>query len=99
MTTLATASTVTVLDHIDNISIPGNVFVQPANEYWALVCLRDGMEFLYRQALRFEQVVKQRLNPTDNVRIFHMGNLPDFPQLPMTLLTCGFHWYAISACQ
>jgi hypothetical protein len=93
------ASLETVLDYINNITIAGRVFDEPANEFWALICLRDGMEFLYRQALRFDQAVKQRVNPIGNVRFFHMGNMPDFPQLPMTLLTCGFHWYAISACQ
>jgi hypothetical protein len=98
MTTPATG-TVTILDDIEKIAVPGRVFENPANEYWALVCLRDGMEFLYRQALRFDRVVKQRVNPASNVRFFHMGNLPDFPQLPITLLTCGFHWYSISACQ
>lgn len=98
MTTPA-ATTLTVLDHIDKINVLGSVFEEPANEYWALVCLREGMEFLYRQALRFDQTLKQRINPAGNVRFFNMGNLPDFPQLPMKLLTCAFHWYSVSACQ
>jgi hypothetical protein len=46
-------ATVTVLDHIDNITVAGNVFERPVNEYWALTCLRDGLEFLNRQAVRF----------------------------------------------
>jgi hypothetical protein len=99
MITTADPNGVTVLDHVDNIIVPGKVFAPPVNEYWALVCLRDGMEFLYRQALRLEQVVKQRLNPAGNLHVFHMGNLRDCPDVPITLLTCGFHWYAISACQ
>jgi hypothetical protein len=99
MTNHAAERMVTVLDHIDNIAVPGNVFAPAVNEYWALVCLKHGMEFLYRQALRFDQVMNQRFNPAGNSRLFHMGNLPDLPEMPMTLLTCGFHWYAISACQ
>ncbi len=38
---------VTVLDYVDNIEVPGDVFRKPSNEYWALVCLRQGLEFLY----------------------------------------------------
>jgi hypothetical protein len=57
------------------------------------------MEFLYHQALRCEQLAKQRLNPTGDVRVFHHGSLTDVPEVPMGLLTCAFYWYAISACQ
>ena len=92
-------STITVLDHIDNITVPGNPFAKPANEYWALVCLRHGMEFLYLQARHCDEVVKQQVNPTGNVRFVSSGNVPLAGQVPQTLLTCAFHWYAISACQ
>lgn len=94
-----TDTMVTILDHIDNITVPGNVFQEPVNEYWALICLRHGMEFLYDQAHRCDQAVQQQVNPDGNVRFFGGGNLPEFDQVPKTLLTCGFHWYAISACQ
>jgi len=94
-----TDTPVTILDHIDKITVPGNVFHEPANEYWALICLRDGMEFLYRQALRCDQAVKQQVNPDGKVRFQGGGNLPEFSPVPKTLLTCAFHWYAISACQ
>jgi len=94
-----TDTTVTILDHIDNITVPGNVFHEPVNEYWALICLQHGMEFLYHQAHRCDQTVKEQVNPDGNVRFFGGGNFPAFAQVPKTLLTCGFHWYAISACQ
>lgn len=94
-----TDTTITILDHIDKITVPGNVFEEPANEYWALICLRHGMEFLYHQALRCDQTVKQQLNPDGNVHVFRSGNFPEFARVPRTLLTCAFHWYAISACQ
>ncbi|MFQ5570051.1 MAG: hypothetical protein ACE5G0_10285 [Rhodothermales bacterium] len=97
--TTETDTTVTILDHIDNITVPGNVFHEPVNEYWALICLRYGMEFLYHQAHRCDQAVKEQVNPDGNVRFFGAGNSPAFNQVPKTLLTCGFHWYAISACQ
>jgi hypothetical protein len=90
---------VTVLDYIDNITVAGNVFEQPANEYWALICLRQGMEFLYSQAQRCDQVMKQQVNPQGNLKYVGMGNLPEMRAVPTSLLTCAFHWYAISACQ
>jgi hypothetical protein len=52
---LDSESVVSTLDHIDNITVPGDVFRRPANEYWALICLRDGMEFLYRQASKADR--------------------------------------------
>jgi hypothetical protein len=33
------------------------------------------------------------------VRFVGSGNFPAFRNLPQALLTCSFHWYAISACQ
>jgi len=97
--TTSNDATVTVLDHIENITVPGNVFEKPKNEYWALTCLRDGMESLYLKALRCDQVVQQRVNPTGNNIISCSGNSPKLAQVRLTLLTCAFHWYAISACQ
>jgi hypothetical protein len=89
----------TVLDHIDNIIVPGEVFREPHNEYYALICLRAGLEFLYHQAAHFDEVVKQQVNPCDVLQFMGSGNLPEFNQIPKTLLICAFHWYAISACQ
>jgi hypothetical protein len=89
----------TVLDYFDDIRVPGNVFKEPTNEYWALLCLRDGLELLYHQAARCDEIAKQQVNPQDKLNVMGFGNLPEFNQIPMTLLTCTFHWYAISACQ
>ncbi|MCC6679878.1 MAG: hypothetical protein IT445_03150 [Phycisphaeraceae bacterium] len=91
-------ATFTVLDHIDNIKVPGNVFEQPANEYWALICLRDGLEFLYRQAVRCDQAAKKAIGLQENSKFVGLGNVPELNRIPKTLLTCAFHWYAVSAC-
>jgi hypothetical protein len=69
------------------------------NEYSALLTLRAGLEFLYRQAIQCDQLVKQKVNPKGTMKYFGMGNLPELCQVPSPLLVCGFHWYAISACQ
>jgi len=89
----------TVLDYIDQIKVPGDVFKEPANEYWALVCLSEGLRFLARQVVQCETTVQKRLNSGGTIRVFSYGNLPEFRGLPMGLLTCVFQWYAISACQ
>lgn len=94
-----TESAITILDHIDSITVPGNVFAEPANEYWALAWLHQGMEFLYQQVRRCDEVTRQQVNPKEDMRIMCSGNFPGLPQLPQGLLTCAFHWYAISACQ
>jgi hypothetical protein len=94
-----TDAPLTVLDHIDNIVVPGDVFAEPVNEYWALVWLREGMEYLYHQVRRCDEVARQQVNPGGNVRFMGSGNFPAFQHLPQALLTCSFHWYAISACQ
>ena len=88
---------VTILDHIDNIMVPGRVFENPTNEYWALTFLRQGMEFLNRQAVQCDVTAKRQVNPTGQLNFFSTGNL--FPQIPLGLLTCSFHWYAMSAYQ
>ncbi len=90
-------ATTTILDHIEGISVPGDVFVKPANEYWALVWLNQGMEFLYHQASRCDQTVLKQIPPDSYFETF--GNSPFFDAVPKALLTASFHWYAMSAYQ
>ena len=90
---------VTILDYIDKMEVPGHPFQNPTNEYWALICLRDGMEHLYKQTLQVDEFVRSRLGIDANYRCFIMGNDPALNAIPKSLLTSYFHWYAISACQ
>lgn len=94
-----TEESVTVLDHIEGITVPGDVFAEPANEYWQLVCMRKGMEHLHRQAAHWDQQVRQQGNLGGNVKRMGLGNLPAFRGIPKPLVTCAFHWYAMSAYQ
>jgi len=89
----------TVLDHINGITVPGRPFDEPANEYWALLSLWEGMCFLHAQVERCEEAARAGFNPDGNLKVFAGGNLPQLQRLPMRLLTCSFQWYAISACQ
>lgn len=90
-------SELTILDYIDEISVPGDVFSKPANEYWALACLREGLRFLNRQVAKCEENVGHRYN--SQIKLVAFGSDPLFTGIPQTLLTCAFDWYAISACQ
>ncbi|MEW6715006.1 MAG: hypothetical protein AB1306_07960 [Nitrospirota bacterium] len=89
----------TILDHIDNISVPGDVFSKPSNEYWALICLREGLEFLYSQVVQIDKITQSILNPEGKKKYVSSGNGPGTVDIPKPLLTCSFHWYAVSACQ
>lgn len=53
----------TILDYIKDIRVPGDVFKNPSNEYWALICLKRGLDFLYRQVSQIDSVTQARLNP------------------------------------
>lgn len=88
-----------ILDHINDIRVPANVFTDPINEYWALICLKQGLDFLYRQVSQIDSITKEKLNPEGKLKYFGYGNIPGTEGIPQPLLTCAFHWYAISACQ
>lgn len=89
----------TTLDFVDKITVPGDPFAEPANEYWALVYLRHGLDYLDRFVCEQEEDVRSKVNPEGKLRVFMLGNPPDLASVPKALLTCAFHWYAISACQ
>jgi hypothetical protein len=105
-------SKTTTLDYTDNIVVPGEVFREPSNEYWALMCLWQGMEYLNDQVLKCEQVAKEAIEsgrekifsfqdmPIKVEGLMSFGRLPEPLQgAPTMLVTMAFHWYAISACQ
>lgn len=88
----------TILDHIDGIRVPGKVFKEPANEYWQLIRLWNGMEYLFTQASSCDYAVKQTINPEGkDIKFASMGL--SVGRVRQDLLTCAFDWYAISACQ
>ncbi len=89
----------TVLDYIDEIKVTGDVYREPANEYWALIYLRQGLDYLFHQMQRCEEAVRKKVNPDGKYKIALIGNAPGLEDVPKGLLTCLFHWYAVSACQ
>jgi len=87
----------TTLDYIDNIIVEGNPFAEPANEYYALLCLHAGLAFLYRQAEKCDQIALKKIDPKKQIFIF--GNSGLLPEPSVRLLACAFQWYSVSACQ
>ena len=89
----------TTLDYIDDINVPGDVFDSPSNEYWALICLKAGMELIANTSNSYDVEARSSLNPKGNVKIFLAGQAVRASKVRLDLLTCMYHWYAISACQ
>lgn len=89
----------TTLDYIDNIKVYSEVFIEPSNEYWELLCIKHGLEYLYQNTLKYEERARSIINPQNKYKVLSYGNDPALKEIPKDLLTCFFHWYAISACQ
>ena len=87
----------TTLDYIDKITVKGDPFAEPANEYYALLCLRAGLDLLYSQAVKCDKMASEQLDPSKRYTIY--GNSPLLTGIPYPLLTCFFHWYSVTACQ
>ena len=88
----------TILDHIDNIIVPGKPFDEQKNEYEAMVSLYHGLECLNYQAGEMEKIVESSLDVEPNVKQFRFGSMPGLSRVQYSMLTCMFHWYAVSAC-
>ncbi|MBX3427590.1 MAG: hypothetical protein KF688_18060 [Pirellulales bacterium] len=104
--------TTTTLEYTDKIVVPGDVFREPTNEYWALQCLWHGLEYLNSQVASCEKTAKESVEsgseeifsfaPDMKIKVeglFSFGRLPQAIRGATPLLTMAFHWYAISAVQ
>lgn len=83
-------------DHIDGFELSDELLQQFANEANALDTLITGLNFHFGQVSNVESVVRSRIEPGTGV--FVVGNDPLTDGLPMHLITCSFHWYAVSVC-
>ncbi len=87
----------TILDYIENIKVEGDPFKEPANEYYALLSLKTGLEYLYRFARQCDELCLNKIGSKQNCFLY--GNSPELKGIPKQLLSCVFHWYSISSCQ
>jgi hypothetical protein len=92
-----TTENITVIDYIDNTTVKGKPFDEPSNEYFALVCLKDGLNHLYDFAKQCDEMCLSQLNPKNTYFLY--GNNPEVKNIPYPMLTCAFQWYAVTACQ
>lgn len=87
------------LDYEDKIVIEGDCFGEPKNEFYALLCLKEGMCHLYHEVDQRERNIANNSGLGKNCIMFSFGNLPELKQFPRMYLTCVFQWYSISAVQ
>ena len=85
-----------IIDYCENIDLSERVLEAHPNELSAIGYLAEGLHFLYRQVNRIEEKVQEQLGP--NVQTVFVGRPPPFEWIPLGLVACSFHWYAVSAC-
>lgn len=103
-----------ILDHIDGITLTDELAKKHFNELQSRRHLSQGLAFLYQQVKAIEAKAVQQINNQEHlsrmppevreafagkdVRYFSGGNDPMLAWLPKGLITCFFHWYAVSLC-
>jgi len=85
-----------IVDYCENIDLPERVLEAHPNELLAIRYLDEGLRFLYRQVNRIEERVREQVGA--DVQTVFVGRPPPFEWIPLGLVACSFHWYAISAC-
>ena len=86
-----------LLDYIDGLELPDIEADARSNELNSLAYLWQGLEWLAGQTALIETELCRRFECEKTVA-FVMGNHPAFGGIPMGLVACTFHWYAVSAC-
>lgn len=86
-----------ICDKNDGFELSSEVLWKYINEYQSLDTLYTGLDWLYRNVRCLEEVVKKRLGPCLG-HYYPIVNHPLLNDLPLLLVECNFHWYAVSAC-
>jgi len=85
-----------MLDYIEKFDLSEEDLNKYFNEIRSLRYLKIGLDYLYKFVKSIELEVVKRLDP--NIRYFSYGNDPTMAGIPLDLIACHFHWYAVSAC-
>jgi len=85
-----------ILDHLEPLTLKKTQAKRFTNEIRSLQYLSVGLNFLYRQTSHVENEVSGRI-PRDK-QVFIYGNAPELRGVPQDLISCFFHWYAVSLC-
>ena len=84
-----------ILDHVDMLELSDEQCAKHNNKLYTLRNLTLGLQHLYRQVDKVEQVLARQCQGKRRVA---WGNVPGVPEETRALITCAFHWYAVSAC-
>lgn len=85
-----------IIDHIDNLKLTDSQVRNSYNELHSLDYLAKGLEFLYDQVQKLEGEVIKRVGNDRQVYLY--GNAREFRGIPLGLVACAFHWYAVTVC-
>lgn len=85
-----------ILDHVDMLKLPDEKAKKYNNEFYTLRNLAVGLQYLYRQVDKVEQTLIGSIR--GKLKLVTAGNIPNVPKETLALVTCAFHWYAVSAC-
>src|SRR5262245_21758312 len=86
------------IDFTEGYKLPGDVLAQGGNEYGMLERLWEGMEFLYAQVKRVDELVTQRPNPSGKGIVqFYGSSLRWTEGIPLGLIAAAFDWYFVSS--
>ncbi|MCD4672817.1 MAG: hypothetical protein K8R77_09150 [Anaerolineaceae bacterium] len=85
-----------VLDHVEELKLSEDDIENSYEERMALARLANGLFWLNREVAKFESRAREKAKRKNIVYDLVGGEI--LKNMPCGLLSCAFHWYAISAC-
>jgi len=85
-----------VLDHVDGLELCDEQAKKHGNELYTLRNLAVGLAYLNHQVAKIERATVGPIQ--GKLKLFSTGNIPGIAPETLSLVTCFFHWYAVSAC-
>ena len=86
-----------IRDHVEGFTISAETLAKFPNEFNTLGTLYAGLDFLNAGTKKAE--VELGIEPGVGLTVFgRLAGMQEFAGLPLQLIECSFHWYAVSAC-
>jgi len=86
-----------ICDKLDGFELSNEILGKYPHEFQSLGTLYTGLDWLYRNVRCIEEAAKKRLGPCLGY-YYPLVNHPLLKDLPLLLVECNFHWYAVSVC-
>lgn len=83
-----------IIDHADGLVLPDEFAKNHGNELRRLRDLSVGLGYLNQHVVRVEKSIRDQVGP--KYRCSSYGGL--VPETVLGLVSCSFHWYAVSIC-